>query len=137
MWRGSVTIFANVLPELSFLVTAAIILWQFIYEQNVPGLFQMSLIALVPLTVMVVFHLLIVTLLPVRWPAIRGDFSRALGKRFEAELDQAYLPVPGEVAAALEAECKELDALLADGRQVSEWLAARQGAVRIGELYGV
>jgi energy-coupling factor transporter ATP-binding protein EcfA2 len=134
--RGSVTLLANTLPELSFLITASIILWQFVYEQNVPGLFQMSLIALVPLTVMVVFHLLIVTLLPVRWPGIRGDFSRALGKRFEAELDQAYLPVPGEVAAALEAERKELNALLADGRQVSEWLAARQSAARIGELYG-
>lgn len=134
--RGSVTLLANTLPELAFLVTAAIILWQFIYEQNVPGLFQMSLIALVPLTVMVVFHLLIVALLPVRWPAIRGDFSRALGKRFEAELDQAYLPVPGETAAAIAAERAELDSLLADGKQVSEWLAARQGAARIGELYG-
>ena len=44
----SIALLANTLPEVSLVATAGIILWQFIVEQNVPGLFQMSLIALVP-----------------------------------------------------------------------------------------
>jgi len=134
--RGSIALLANSLPEVSFLATAAILLWSFVYEQNVPGIFQMSLIALVPLTVMVVFHLLIVMLLPVRWPAIRGEFERALRSRFNAELDRVYLPIPGDVAAAIAAERAELESLLADIRQTADWLAARQQAARVGELYG-
>jgi len=96
----------------------------------------MSLIALVPLTVAIVFHFLIVLLLPVRWPAIRGEFVRALQARFHAELDRVYLPVPSGVAAALIEERKEVDALIADAKQVSAWLAERQQAAHIGELYG-
>jgi energy-coupling factor transporter ATP-binding protein EcfA2 len=134
--RGAITLFANTLPELSLIATAGIILWNFIYDQQVPQLFQMSLIALVPLTVAIVFHFLIVLLLPVRWPAIRGEFIRALQVRFHAELDRVYLPVPGDIAAALIEERKEVDGLIGDAKQVSDWLAQRQQAAHIGELYG-
>jgi hypothetical protein len=96
----------------------------------------MSLIALVPLTVIIVFHLLILMLLPIRWGAIRGEFSRALGKRFQSELDRAYLPIPAEIAAEIAKERDETEAIVSDGKQVADWLAGRQQAARIGELYG-
>ncbi len=134
--RGTIALLANTLPELALVATAGIILWQFIVEQHVPGLFQMSLIGLVPLTVVIVFHLLVLMLLPVRWSAIRGEFTRTLGSRFQDELDRAYLPLPNDVAAELVSERNEVDALQADGRQVADWLAVRQQAARIGELYG-
>ena len=134
--RGSIAFLANTLPEVSLVVTAGIILWQFIVEQNVPGLFQMSLIALVPLTVIIVFHLLILMLLPIRWGAIRNEFSRALGKRFQSELGRVYLPIPAEIAADLAKERDETEAVLSDGKQVADWLAGRQQAARVGELYG-
>ena len=134
--RGTLGFLANTLPELSLVATAGIILWNFIVDQQVPQLFQMSLIALVPLTVVIVFHLLILLLLPVRWPAIRGEFIWALDSRFHAELDRLYLPVPGDIAAALIEERKQLDGLLVDAKQVSDWLAERQQAARVNELYG-
>ena len=127
---------ANVLPEVALIATAGIILWNYMVEQQVPQLFQMSLIALVPLMVAIVFHLLIVLVLPVRWPAIRGEFTRALQARFQAELDRAYLPLPGDIATALIEERKQVEALLADTQQVSDWLSERQQAARVNELYG-
>lgn len=134
--RGGVTFLANVLPEVALVATAGIILWNFMVEHQVPQLFQMSLIALVPLTVVIVFHLLILLVLPVRWPAIRGEFTRALLARFQAELDRAYLPLPGDIATALIEERKQVEALLADTQQVSDWLSERQQAARVNELYG-
>lgn len=134
--RGTIAVLANVLPEVSFLATAAVVLWKFVYEQHVPSFFEMSLIALVPLTVTIAFHLLILLLLPLRWGAIRGEFVRALHARFQDELNRIYLPLPAETAAALAAELNELESLLADGRQAADWLASRQQAARVSELYG-
>jgi hypothetical protein len=134
--RGTLGFLANTLPEIALVATAGIILWAFIVRQEVPGMFQMSLIALVPLTVIIVLHLLILLLLPVRWPAIRGEFHRALESRLSEELGRVYLPVPGEVAAALADERRQVDALVADTKQVADWLAARQQAAHVAELYG-
>jgi energy-coupling factor transporter ATP-binding protein EcfA2 len=134
--RATLRVLANTLPEVSLIATAGIILWNFIYDQQVPQLFQMLLIALVPLTVTIVFHLLILLLLPVRWPAIRGEFAAALQTRYHDELDRLYLPLPAAVAAALIDEGKQVDDLLADTKQVADWLALRQQAARVSELYG-
>jgi hypothetical protein len=134
--RGTIRWLANILPEVSLIATAGIILWNFVYDQQVPQLFQMLLIALVPLTVIIVFHLLILLLLPVRWPAIRGEFGRALHSRIHEELERLYLPLPGEVAAGLVEERKQVDELLGDTKQVADWLALRQQSARVSELYG-
>ncbi|MDB5311128.1 MAG: GTPase Era [Gemmataceae bacterium] len=134
--RGTLGFLANTLPEVSLVATAGIILWNFIVNQETPDLFRMLLIALVPLTVIVVFHLLILLLLPIRWPAIRGEFRTRLGRHLTAELGRVYLPVPGEIAAALQTERKQVETLVAETKQVGDWLADRQQAARVGELYG-
>jgi len=134
--RGTLGVLANTLPEVSLVATAAVLLWQFFLHGQTPQMFQMLLIVLVPLTVVVVFHLLILLLLPVRWPTIRGEFRTRLEARLGAELDRVYLPIPGEIAAALQDERKQVDALVADTKQVSDWLAERQQAAHVAELYG-
>lgn len=136
--RGALGLLANTLPELSLVATAGVILWNFIAASppHIPSMFEVSLIAIVPLIVVVVFHLLILLLLPVRWPAIRGEFRRHLGGRLAGELDRAYLPIPGEVAAAIREEREQVDALVAETKQVADWLAERQQAARVAELYG-
>ena len=101
------------------MATAGVLLWNFFIRGEVPGLFQMALIWLVPLVVVVVFHLLIAILLPVRWPAIRGEFEARLETRLAAELERAYLPIPGEVTAALKGEREQVDALAGETRQVA------------------
>lgn len=134
--RGTLGGLANALPEVALVATAGWVLWNFFVKNETPDMFRMALIGLVPLTVIIVLHLLILLLLPIRWPAIRGEFRGRLETRLAAELDRVYLPVPGEIAAALQDERKQVDALTADTDHVSAWLAERQQAARVGELYG-
>ena len=111
-------------------------LWDFFVNQHVPGLFQMSLVLLIPLMVVAVFHLLIILLLPVRWPAIRDRFREKLDRRLDEELERAYLPIPTDLAATLQDERRLVENLLAETREVAEWLAARQQSAHVKELYG-
>ena len=96
----------------------------------------MSLVILIPLMVVAVFHLLIMLLLPVRWPAIRDRFREKLGRRLEEELERGFLPIPAELASALQDERRQIESLLAETREVADWLAARQQAAHVTELYG-
>jgi hypothetical protein len=134
--RGTLSLLANTLPEVALVTTAGILLWNFFVRGEVPDMFRLSLVVLVPLLVVVVLHLLILTLLPVRWPAIRGEFRGELGERIAAELNRAYLTIPSEVAAAITEERKQVDSLIDEAKQVSDWLALRQQAARVAELYG-
>lgn len=134
--RGTLTGLANTLPELSLVATAVVLLWNFFLHGETPGMFGLSLIVLIPLVVVVVFQLLILLLLPVRWPAIRDRFRDKLNDRLDAELKRSYLPVPDEIAASLREERKQIDQLVAETKQVSAWLAERQHAAQVGELYG-
>jgi hypothetical protein len=134
--RGTLTFLANTLPELTLIATAAVLLWNFFVHGQTPDFFRMSLVVLVPLVVIIILHLVILFLLPVRWPTIRGEFRRRLDARLAAELERVYLPIPGEVAAALQDERKQVDSLVADTKQVSDWLAERQQAAHVAELYG-
>ncbi|MBN9118024.1 MAG: 50S ribosome-binding GTPase [Planctomycetes bacterium] len=134
--RGTLSLLANTLPETALVATAGYLLWNFFVRNEVPDLFRLSLVALIPLLVVIVFHMLIALLLPVRWPAIRSEFRAQLGDRMAAELSRAYLAIPGEVAAAVREERKQVDALVAETKQVSDWLAERQQAARVAELYG-
>jgi hypothetical protein len=134
--RGALGMLANSLPELSLIGTAGLLLYNFIVKQETPGLFQMSLVVLIPLMVVMVFHLLILLLLPVRWPAIRDRFRERLGVKLREELERVYLAIPAEIAAALSDERRQIDSLLAETQEVSGWLADKQHAAQVMELYG-
>jgi hypothetical protein len=136
--RGTLALGANTLPEVALVATAGVLLWNFFVPTPpiIPDLFQMSLVVLVPLLVVIVFHTLVMTILLVRWPAIRSEFRAQLGTRLAAELGRSYLAIPGEVAAAVREERKQVDALVAETKAVSDWLAERQQAARVAELYG-
>lgn len=134
--RGLLGMLANTVPEISLIATAGYLLWDFFVNQHVPGLFQMSLVLLIPLMVVAVFHLLIILLLPVRWPAIRDRFRQKLDRRLDEELERAYLPIPTDLAATLQDERRLVENLLAETREVADWLAARQQSAHVKELYG-
>ena len=134
--RGTLGFLANVLPEVSLIGTAGLLLYNFIVAGQTPGLFEMLLIVLIPLVVVIVFHLLILMLLPIRWPAIRGRFRERLAERMTEELERAYLAVPTDLAAAIRDERRQVDSLLADTKEVADWLAERQQAAQVTELYG-
>lgn len=133
--RGTLSFLANTLPEVSLVATAAWVLWNFFINNETPDFFRMALIGLVPLTVIIVLHLLILLLLPIRWPAIRSDFRWQLDGRLADELKRVFLPIPGDIAAALQKERDQVEALIAETKQVGDWLAERQQAARVAELY--
>jgi len=74
--------------------------------------------------------------LPMRWPAIRGEFHRRLESRLRADLTGAYLPIPADVAEALNAERRQVQRLGGEVREVSVWLDQREQAASIAGLYG-
>jgi 50S ribosome-binding GTPase len=134
--RGGLSLLANTLPEVALISTAGILLYNFIVKQETPGLFALSLVLLVPLMVVAIFHLLILLLLPVRWPAIRDRFRDKLAVRLGEELQRVYLLIPSEIALALQDERRQVETLLAETKEVADWLAAKQQAAHVTELYG-
>ena len=134
--RGTLSLLANTLPEVSLVATAGYVLFDFFVNNVMPDTFRIALIVIVPLVVVVAFHLLILMLLPVRWPAIRGEFRKRLDARLTEEFERAYTPIPGDLAAALQEERKQVDQLIANVKEINEWLTVRQKAAQVAELYG-
>lgn len=134
--RGAVGLLANWLPELLAIVSILILLWLFIVEQTVPTFAMLLMPVYVVAGALILLHVVISLTFPVRWAAIRDEFHRRLEEKLRAEYERAYLPVPVEVAAAVAEERRHVDDLLGEARQVSAWLAERESAARVGELYG-
>jgi hypothetical protein len=77
-----------------------------------------------------------VTLLPLRWEKIRGDFRKRLDKRLRGELEQVYAGIPAEVADALMQERRQALAVLAEITEVRTWLNQREEAASVAGMYG-
>jgi energy-coupling factor transporter ATP-binding protein EcfA2 len=130
---------ADWLPPLSLLAALVLLLWRYFDPLSRGYQVQLSdalLPPIVTLLVLIIMHLLIAWLLPLRWPAIRGEFRRRLEQRLRTELAAAYGPVPGEVAAALQTERRRIEALQTQTREVAQWLQQREQAASIASLYG-
>lgn len=134
--RGTVGLLGNLLPEAVLVGTILVLLYRFFVEDWTPEFFHVLLPLYVTLGTLVVLHVLILLLLPVRWRAIRGEFRSRLGGKLREEFRKAFLGVPDTVAAALAEEKREVETVLAEVRQVSGWLREREDAARVGDLYG-
>jgi 50S ribosome-binding GTPase len=138
--QSTLVTLANFLPSIAFIATAVMLCWRYFMPaegERAPDTLNLWwLVLIVPLLTMVVLHLLIELLLPMRWPAIRGEFRRRLNKRLVESLHDAYAPIPGDVAAALVEDRKRVEQLQADVGEVAEWLAQREQAANIQGLYG-
>ena len=85
---------------------------------------------------LVLLHVLIALLLPLRWATIRGDFQARLEKRLHQELENVYGPVPEDVAALLLAERRQVEKLAGETRDVASWLRQREQSASVAGLYG-
>jgi hypothetical protein len=139
-WVQSVLVgLADWLPPLSLLAALVVLLWRFFDPQSHGYQVQLTdalLPLLVTLLVLVIMHLLIAWLLPLRWPAIRSEFRRGLEGRLRADLAAVYGPVPGDVAVLLRTERERVEALQKETREVAEWLQQREQAASTAGLYG-
>jgi hypothetical protein len=120
----------------ALLAACARTLWRYFVVDKSPELGDVVLLFLVPLVVMIVLHLLLILFLPLRWPAIRGEFQRRLEERIRSQMRSAYAAIPGDVAQALQLERRHLEKLGDEVSEVARWLMQREKAANVEGLYG-
>jgi hypothetical protein len=133
VWLG------NWVPPITLLAALIVLLWRYFdpsAENAVLNPTQALMPFIVVLVVLVILHLLITLLLPLRWPAIRGEFHRRMEERIRLELESIYAPIPGDVAEMLRAERRQVEKILAETREVASWLHQREQSASIAGLYG-
>jgi ABC-type lipoprotein export system ATPase subunit len=134
-WVQAVVVpLANWLPPFALLAACVWLLWQYFMVDASKVSIWLPLVVL--LVVLVIMHLVITLLLPMRWSAIRGEFQRQLEDHLQSDLETVFLPLPGETAEALQAERARVQQLLAETDEVAAWLAEREQAASIAGLYG-
>jgi hypothetical protein len=101
-----------------------------------PTMLEWFVVPIIVLAVLVVLHLLIALLLPLRWPAIRGVFRKELHARIQQELEKTYQAVPNDLAEALKAEREVVQQLVAEVREAAALLEKSEQSSRIAGLYG-
>ncbi len=129
---------ADWLPPLAFLAACIRILWLFYVEKGIKLEWTDFLLpVIVLLTVLVVFHILITLILPLRWRVIRSEFRRRLEERLQSALSAVYAPLPGDVAEALRQERERVEALQKETQEVADWLKEREQSASVVGLYGM
>jgi hypothetical protein len=127
---------ADWLPLVALLAACARLLWRYFADQKSPELGDALLLLLVPLVAMIILHLLMIVLLPLRWPAIRSEFQRRLMERVRGQLANAYAGIPEDVSSSLQGDRQRLEKLAAEVAEVGNWLNQREQAANIEGLYG-
>ena len=127
------------LPPIAFLAALVVILWRYFDVSGsgtMPHLSDFLLPFIVLLAVLIVLHVLTSLLLPLRWSRIRGEFHKRLERRLQMELDSVYALIPADIAEALRGERKRVEQIQSETHEVAEWLARREQAASITNLYG-
>jgi hypothetical protein len=131
---------ANWLPPLTF-IGALVLLLLRVYpiwggDPHSPGIWDLLVPFVATLAVLMILHVLISVLLPLRWSAIREEFRKQLARRLHQELESTYGPVVSEVARALLDERRQVEKLLEETDEVASWLEQRQQSASVAGLYG-
>jgi hypothetical protein len=137
-WMQAVLVqLANFLPSLTLVAAIIVLLWRYFMQESFqPSIFSILLPFLLTLVVLILFHLLVDWILPLRWPTIRGEFKRQLEQRVDERLSAAYAPLPEAVNARLAAERRQIGQLLAEAAELGGFVDRQQRATEVGALYG-
>lgn len=130
VWLG------NWVPPVALLAAIIVLLWRYFYLQADIHLPDVLVPLFILLAVLVMLHLLITLVLRLRWPAIRGEFSRRLEQRIRQELESIYSPIPDDVAQSLREERQAIEKIAAETAEVASWLREREQSASISGLYG-
>jgi energy-coupling factor transporter ATP-binding protein EcfA2 len=139
--QTAIVLGANWLPPIALLATLIVLLWRFFDPMGTgPGqslsMTQMLVPVFVVLAVLVIMHLLIILLMPLRWAAIRNEFRVRLENRLRSELEGVYSGIPGDVAARLQEERSRVNKLVNDTEEVAVWLDRYEKSASVAGLYG-
>jgi hypothetical protein len=127
---------ANHLPLYALFGSFVFLLYRYTMQQVMPALGDILLPIMIVFVVLVILHIVVSVVLPMKWPAMRSDFERRLERGLREELYKAYGPIPEQVARELLEERHRTEALLQETRDVASWLAKREQAAQIDSLYG-
>ena len=135
--RGGVYLLGNTLPSLVLLGSLIVILYRFFLEES----FSASLVLILmpvylTLGTLILLHVVVGALLPVRWATIREDLRNRLQEKLTDQLRGVFAPIPDEIASVVREEKRQAEAVAAETNQVSAWLNDREHASHVGELYG-
>jgi hypothetical protein len=137
-WVHNIIIFlGNWIPPVALLAAVGVQLWR--YFMNPSTIFNLTDVlvpAAILLLVLILLHVLITLVLPLRWTSIRGEFRRLLEKQLQTELKNTYSVIPEDVARELRDERRQVEKLIAEVHEVAAWLEERQQSANIGGLYG-
>jgi hypothetical protein len=133
--QSGLILLADWLPAAAFFAACVVFLWRYFVTQN-SQLSDVFLPFVVLLMVLIVLHVMVILLLPMRWPAIRGEFRRRLEQRLQAELAAEIESIPSAIAEAVQQERRQVEKLAQETREVSDWLELRQQSANIESLYG-
>jgi hypothetical protein len=133
--QSGLILLADWLPAAAFFAACVVFLWRYFVTQN-SQLSDVFLPFVVLLMVLIVLHVLVILLLPMRWPAIRGEFRRRLEQRLRSELAAEFESIPVTIAEAVQQERRQVDKLAQETREVTDWLELRQQSANIESLYG-
>jgi tRNA U34 5-carboxymethylaminomethyl modifying GTPase MnmE/TrmE len=124
------------LPSVTLLGACIWLLYQYFMQGRSfgPGDLLLPLIAV--LAVLVLLHISIALVMPMRWPAMRGEFLRHLERRLQTELQSVYAPIPGDVALVLRQERRAVEQMATQTCEVATWLQQREHDANIEGLYG-
>lgn len=139
--QGALVFLSDWLPPLTLIGSIVVVLVRFFDPWDkyagVPFTWTTALLPLpVTLAVLVLLHMLIAVLLPMRWSGIREEFHKQLEGHVVKELEAAFLPLPGELAARLKDERRRAEKLVGEAREVGAWLEKREQSSSISGLYG-
>lgn len=134
--RGGLVVLANIVPELTFVGTVLLLMWRLVMKDQPLSLGTVLVPFVLTLAVLMVFHLLIHLLLPLRWSAIRHDFRKRLEAIIADRLVEGYAPAPAALASELAAERVAVDRLAREVADLSELLDSRRQAAHIDAMYG-
>ncbi|MBY0230431.1 MAG: GTPase domain-containing protein [Gemmataceae bacterium] len=138
--QSLVIFLADWLPPLTLLAGMGVFLWRYFAPGGdagrVASIYEVFYPFAALLAVLLVMHLVITLVLPLRWSSIREQFHKRLEERVRQELEDAYSGVPADVAAKLLAERKQAEKLGGEVAEVASWLAKREQAASIAGLYG-
>lgn len=140
-WRrwvhNGIILLGNTVPPVALLAAVGVQLWR--YFMNPSTIFNLTDVlvpAAILLLVLVLLHVLITLVLPLRWTSIRGEFLRLLEKQLQTELKNTYSVIPDDVARSLQDERRQVEKLIGEVREVAAWLEERQQSANIAGLYG-
>jgi energy-coupling factor transporter ATP-binding protein EcfA2 len=137
-WLQTGVIFlADWLPSVTLLAACIWLLYQwFVPTPPRPFAFgDLVLPVIAVLAVLVLLHIAIALVMPMRWPAMRGEFLRHLERRLQSELQNVHAPIPENVAQIMRQERRQVEQLARQTGEVASWLEQREQAASIAGLY--